>query len=235
MDSALITGATKGIGRAIALAFAKQGLNVAICSRNEQDLLQLKQELEQINPQIRVVAGMADCTVKQQLLGFAAQAEMELGFIKVLVNNVGSYEPRAILDDDADTLILQLHTNLIPAYELYRYFGKTMLAARSGHIFNICSVAAIEPVVNAGSYTVTKAAQLSLTQVMRLETQAYGIKVTAVLPGSTFTASWQASQLDKSKFVQPEDVASAVINCYLMSAGANVDELVIKPVSGQLS
>ncbi len=234
MENALITGATKGIGKAIAVAFAKQGLNLAICSRKGEDLRQLKQELQNINSAIKVFTRVTDCSNKNELLQFAAAAELELGFIKVLVNNVGSFEPCSVLDDEEDTLQQQLNTNLFPGYELYRYFGRTMMAARQGHIFNVCSVAALNPSVNAGSYSVTKAAQLSLNYVMRLETQPYQIKVTAVLPGSTYTSSWQGTNVDKQRFVQPEDVAEAITSCYRMSGGANVDELVIKPVGGQL-
>lgn len=234
MENALITGATKGIGRAIAEAFAKQGINMAICSRNSEELQETQLHLQQLNSQIKLITSVTDCADKKQLLQFAAHAELELGFINLLVNNVGSYEPCSILEDEDDTLQQQLNINLIPAYELYRYFARTMMAARRGHIFNICSIAAIEPVVNAGSYSVTKAAQLSLNHVMRLETQAYGVKVTAVLPGSTFTASWQGTDVDRRRFVQPEDVAAAIVSCYQMSAGANAEQIIIKPVLGQL-
>ena len=113
-------------------------------------------------------------------------------------------------------------------------YGKTMLAARKGHFFNICSVAALNPVVAAGSYSVTKYALLGLTKVMRLEMQDHGVKVTAIIPGSTLTDSWKDVQVDKNSMVLPEDIASALINIYNMSAGANVDEIIIKPVKGQL-
>jgi len=109
-----------------------------------------------------------------------------------------------------------------------------MIAAGQGHIFNICSVASLSPVVEAGMYTVTKAALLSLTNTMRLEMQEYGIKVTAVIPGSTLTDSWKGQQVDKDQMVLPEDIASAIINIYKMSVGANVDQIIIKPAKGQL-
>jgi short-subunit dehydrogenase len=234
MENALITGATKGIGRAIAIAFAKQGLNLAICSRNDKELQQFKQELQQTYPHVKVFIQVTDCSDKTALLSFARQAEEALGDINVIVNNVGQFEPNSILNDGDDTLQQQLATNLMPGYHLYRYFGPKLMAARIGHVFNICSAAAIAPVINAGSYSVTKAAQLSLNDVMRLEMQAYGIKVTAVLPGSTFTSSWEGTTVDQQRFVQPGDVASAIISCYLMSAGANPEQLIIKPVFGQL-
>ncbi|NCD71455.1 SDR family oxidoreductase [Mucilaginibacter agri] len=234
MKNALITGATKGMGRAIAFAFAKQGLNLAICSRNIKELEQIKAELLNINQQISVIVVEADASKKDQLLNFAATAEQQLGSIDVIVNNVGIYHPTSITDDDEDTFDLLMNANLRPAYELYRYFGKKMAAAKQGHIFNICSIAAINPVTNAGTYTVTKAATLSLSNIMRLEMQQYGVKVTSVIPGSTLTASWDGVEVDANTMVLPTDIASAVINIYNMSAGANVNEIVITPVFGQL-
>ncbi|RKR85084.1 short-subunit dehydrogenase [Mucilaginibacter gracilis] len=234
MENVIITGATKGIGRSIAKAFAKQGLNIAVCSRNSEDLLLLHDELLKINPGIRVLTSKTDFSVKENVTAFAGLAEQELGFISAIVNNVGMYEPSSILDDEEDTFGKLINTNLMPAYELYRYFGKTMMASGKGHIFNICSIAAINPVVEAGMYSVTKFALLGLTKVMRLEMQDYGVKVTAILPGSTLTDSWKDNTLSADKFVSPDDIASAIISAWTMSKGANVDEIIIKPVWGQV-
>lgn len=234
MKNCLITGATKGMGRSIAIAFAKEGTNLAICSRNEQDLADFKQELLQINPQIKVVALPSDGSVKQQLLQFAVAAEQQLGFISIIVNNLGMFNPSSILDESENAFDKQLNTNLMPAYHLYRYFGKAMMAKREGHIFTICSVAALNPIAEAGTYSVTKFALLGLSKVMRLEMQPYNVKVTAIIPGSTLTDSWKDAQVDKDRFVSPDDIASAIVNIYKMSIGANVDEMIIKPAGGQV-
>lgn len=234
MENALITGATQGIGRSIAIAFAKQGISMAICSRNAKDLETLKQQLLAINPNIQIFIQQADCSIKPQLLHFARQAQEQLGYIKILVNNVGAFIPSGILDDADDALTTMINTNLMPAYELYRFFGKTMMQERSGHIFNICSAAAKSPALNAGTYSVTKAALYSLSNIMKLEMQAYSVKVTAILPGSTYTESWAGTDIPPERFVSSHDVAAAILSAYNMSIGANVDEIVIKPVLGQL-
>lgn len=234
MTNAIITGATKGMGRSIAIAFAKEKINLAICSRNEKDLADFKQELLQIDPQIKVLTAVADGSVKEELLKFAAAAEQELGFISIIVNNLGMFNPSSILDEGENSFDKQLNTNLMPAYHLYRYFGKKMIAARKGHIFTICSVAALNPIAEAGTYSVTKFALLGLSKVMRLEMQPHNVKVTAVIPGSTLTNSWKDAVVDKDQFVAPEDIASAILNIYKMSTGANVDEIIIKPVGGQV-
>lgn len=234
MKNALITAATKGIGRAIAIALAKEGVNVAVCARGEKDLADLKAELNSINPNIKIFTAATDVSIKAQILKFAADAEKELGAINIIVNNAGIYEPYSILDDGEDVFQKSINTNLAPAYELYRYFGKKMISAGEGHIFNICSVASLNPVVSAGTYSVTKFALLGLTKVMRLELQAHNVKVTAVIPGSTLTSSWDGVEVDKNAMVMPEDIASSLINIYKMSPGANVDEIIIKPVNGQV-
>ena len=234
MKNALITGSTKGMGRAISISFVNEGINVAICSRNEEELLKFKEELLGLNLDIKVFAQVADGSKKSELLKFAADAERELGFIDIVVNSLGMFIPASILDEGDDVFEKQLNTNLMPTYELYRYFGKTMIAARKGHFFNICSVASLNPIAQAGTYSVTKYALLGLTKVMRLEMQDHGVKVTAIIPGSTLTDSWKGVEVDKDTMVLPEDIASAIINIYKMSTGANVDEIIIKPAPGQI-
>ncbi|TSD63497.1 SDR family oxidoreductase [Inquilinus sp. KBS0705] len=234
MKNALITGATKGIGRAVSIAFAKQGINLAICSRNEKELFEFEQELRAINPKIEVAATIADCSKRDEVINFAEFTEKKLGFVGIIVNNVGMYKHVSILNDSEDSFQKQIDTNLMPAYELYRFFGKSMVSVGEGHIFNICSVAAINPIPEAGMYSVTKYALLGLNKVMRLEMQGHNVKVTAIIPGSTLTDSWKGIEVDKNTMVLPEDIASAIVNIYNMSAGANVDEMIIKPAPGQV-
>jgi len=234
MKNAIITASTKGIGRAIAIAFAKQGISLAICSRTDHELNAFAGELTALNPAIKVFTAVTDCGDKQQVLAFAAAAEAHLGAIDIIVNNAGMYSYSSILDDADDAFAKHVNINLGAAYELYRYFGKKMIAAGSGHIFNICSVAALNPIPASGIYSVTKYALLGLSKVMRLEMQEHGVKVTAIIPGSTLTDSWKGMEVDPGKMVLPEDVAGAVINIYGMSAGANVDEIIIKPANGQV-
>lgn len=234
MKNAIITAATKGMGRAIAIAFAKENVNLAICSRTGDDLGSFKQELLTINPAIKVFTSVADLTIPAQVKAFAAAAEKELGAISIIVNNAGMYTWQSILDEDDETFQKHVNINLGAAYELYRFFGKKMIAAKEGHIFSICSVASINPIAEAGAYSVTKYALLGLSKVMRTELQPYGVKVTAVIPGSTLTNSWAGMDVDKNRMVLPEDIASAIINIYKMSPGADVEEILIKPAFGQL-
>ncbi|RVT99990.1 SDR family oxidoreductase [Mucilaginibacter limnophilus] len=234
MKNALITGATKGMGRAITIALAKQGINVAICSRNAHELEAFKAELHEIAPQIKVVTAVADCSIKAELINFAEFTEKNMGFVGIIVNNVGMYRHLPILEDDENSFEKQVNTNLMPAYELYRFFGKKMVSAGEGHIFNICSVASLQPIAVAGVYSVTKYALLGLNKVMKLEMEPHGVKVTAIIPGSTYTDSWKGMEVDPNQMVLPEDIAEAITMILNMSVGANVDEMIIKPAGGQL-
>jgi len=234
MKNALITGATKGMGRAIAIAFAKEGVNLAICSRKENELAEFKQELLQVNAQIKVFTKAADGSNKDQLLQFAAEAEKELGLIGIVVSSLGMFEPVSILDESDAAFERQLNTNFMPAYHLYRHFGKKMITKREGHFFTICSVASLDPIASAGTYSVTKYALLGLTKVMRQEMMPHQVKVTAVIPGSTLANSWEGTTISPDKFILPEDVASAVISIEKMSVGANVEEIIIRPTTGQI-
>src|SRR5579872_1496424 len=115
MKNAIITGATKGMGRAIAIAFAKQGINLAVCSRNENDLAAFKKELQQINSAVEVMTAVADGSKKDELLNFAAAAEQQLGAINIIVSSLGIFDPVSILDESDTAFDKQLNTNLMPA------------------------------------------------------------------------------------------------------------------------
>src|ERR1700759_1295421 len=127
MKTAIITAATKGMGKAIATAFAKEGVNLAICSRTGDDLEAFKAELLTVNPSIKIYTSVTDCSDKEQVKAFAAAAEKELGAISIIVNNVGIYIWQSILDEDENVFEKSVNINLGAAYELYRYFGKKMI------------------------------------------------------------------------------------------------------------
>lgn len=227
--NAVITGATKGIGKAIALKLAEKGYNLAICARTKTGLIALKEELGHYGVEIYTM--VADCSIKEDVLAFGNFAHTSLAKIDVLVNNAGTFLPGNLLDEADETFELQQRVNINSAYYLSKYIGKIMRRQTKGHIFNICSVASMTVVENAGSYSVTKAAMLSLNNVLRAELAPYNVKVTAILPGSTLTASWDGTSLPPTQFVQPEDVANSLCAILDLSAGANVDELIIKPLN----
>ncbi|MBK0382145.1 SDR family oxidoreductase [Pedobacter sp. SD-b] len=230
----LITGATKGIGKAIALNMAAEGHNLAICARDPHELEKFKTELHKAHPHIKVFIKAIDCAIKNEVLAFADEALLHLKKIDALINSVGVFKPSFILDEDESNLDLHMKTNVYAPYYLYKKLAPLMKERGFGYIFNICSVASIETIANAGSYCVTKAAMLSLNNIMRAEMMEHDVKVTAILPGSTLTNSWQGTSISKDEFIQPEDVAHTISQIIKMSKGANVDQVVIKPIHGQV-
>jgi len=226
--NAVITGASKGIGKAIALKLAQQGYNLAICARNEAELHEFATELQVFNVSILVL--VVDCSEKEQVISFFNQVQLEMGNVDVLVNNVGVFLPGNLLDEPDEIFEKQQQLNLNSAYYLSKNFGKMMREAKSGHIFNICSIASLQVIENAGSYTVTKTAMLSLNNVLRKALAEFNVKVTAILPGSTLTDSWKGTTIPKETFVQPEDIANSLYSILGLSSGVNVDEIVLTPL-----
>ncbi|MEO8795231.1 MAG: SDR family oxidoreductase [Daejeonella sp.] len=232
--NAIVTGGTKGIGKAICLKLAANNCSLAVCARNWTDLQNLKNEIAEKFPGVQVVLFKADLEKPKDVLDFADFVNSEFKFVDILINNAGIFIPSAFLDEDENAFEKQMQINLNTPVVLSRIFGLKMRDQKKGHIFNICSVASLNPAENAGSYSVTKFALLGLTKVLRMELKSFGVKVTAVLPGSTLTASWEGTTIPADKFVKPDDVADAIVNTLKMSPGANVDEIIITPLGGDV-
>jgi len=225
---AIITGATKGIGKAIAVKLAENGYDLAVCARSLTDLEALAAELAYTG--VEVFYQVADCSVKTQVYQFCDAVKARFDSIDVLVNNAGTYIPGVLLDEEDDSFEQQQLLNVNAAYYFSKYFGNIMRLQRHGHVFNMCSVASKEIIENAGSYCVTKSALLSLNYVLRQELSKYNVKVTAILPGSTLTSSWEGTTIPPERFVQPEDIASTLYTILNLSSGVNVEEIMIKPL-----
>lgn len=226
--NAVITAGTKGIGKAIAIKLAESGYDLAVCARSKASLDELYESLRHTGR--KVFLHETDCSVKAEVYKFCEAVQKQMAVADVLVNNAGAFLPGIMLDEADNQFETQLNLNLNAAYYTSKFFGKMMRSQQSGHIFNICSVASKQIVENAGGYSVTKAALLSLNNVFRDELSKYNVKVTAVLPGSTLTSSWEGTTIPAERFVQPEDIANAIHTILNLSSGVNVDEITIKPI-----
>jgi short-subunit dehydrogenase len=231
--SILVTGGTKGIGRAIIERFAKEGFDIFTCARSEKDLESLKAHLEENNPGISVLALPADLSKKEEVLKFS-EAVKVIGLPDVLVNNTGIFLPGSIHNEPEGNFEFMMHTNLFSAYYLTRAFVNEMIARRSGHIFSMGSIAGLTAYPNGGSYAVTKWAMLGMTKCLREELKPHQIKVTSILPGATFTASWEGVDLPEERFIRAEDVAESVWGAYNLSPQTVVEEVIIRPQLGDL-
>ncbi len=231
---AVITGGTKGIGRALVEKFASGGWDVVTCSRNEDDLRDLKAEVEGSCEGVEVFIFSADLSDKEQTLKLGVFIENLHRPVEVLVNNTGVFIPGMIQDEPEGVMEMMMKTNLYSAYYLTRSLINGMKTRKSGHIFNMCSTASITPYVNGGSYCISKYALYGMTKVLREEMKTHGVRVTAVLPGATRTASWEGTDLPEERFISPEDVAEAIWSAYALSTRTVVEELLIRPQLGDI-
>ena len=231
--SILVTGGTKGIGRAIVKRFAKEGFDIYTCSRNPRDLELLKAELEQDHPGIQVIAVVADLSKKEEVERFSQEVKSH-GIPDVLVNNTGIFLPGALHDEPEGNFEFIMQTNLFSAYYLTRGFVQEMMKRKSGHIFSMGSIAGLTAYPNGGSYAVSKWALLGMTKCLREELKPYQVKVTSILPGATFTDSWAGAGIPEERFMRAEDVAESVWGAYNLSPYSVVEELIIRPQLGDL-
>lgn len=231
--SILVTGGTKGIGRAIIERFALEGFDIYTCARNSDDLLALKKSLEGKHPHIEVLASVADLSKKEEVNRFAAKVK-SLVIPDVLVNNTGIFLPGALHDEPEGNFEFMMQTNLFSAYYLSRAFVKEMINRRSGHIFSMGSIAGLTAYPNGGSYAVSKWAMLGMTKCLREELKPHHVKVTSILPGATLTDSWAGVDLPMERFVRAQDVAESVWAAYNLSPQTVVEELIIRPQLGDI-
>ncbi len=230
----VITGASEGIGRAIAFEFAAQGFNLAVCARREHGLEHLKQELAQLHPKIQCLTLPCDVSDKSQVRSFAAEVKMHFRNVDVLVNNAGTYLPGLAHQETDGTLEKLMQVNLYGAYYLTQALIPAMMEVRDGHIFNISSIAGIQPYENGGSYSISKFAVTGFSRNLREEMKPYGVRVTNVCPGAVHTGTWSGSNLPRSRFIAPEDIARMIYQCWEISKSSCVEELVIRPQQGDI-
>ncbi|MFN0034686.1 MAG: SDR family oxidoreductase [Saprospiraceae bacterium] len=232
--TAVITGATKGLGRAIAEIFAENGFDLCVCARTEADLEAMEREWAERFPQQKLLTLAVDVSKKPEVTEFGAFVRSAWPRLDVLVNNAGIFLPGTVSDERDGTLETLLETNLYSAYHLTRSLLPIILPQQRGHIFNMCSIASFMAYPNGGSYSISKFALLGFSKVLREELKPKGLKVTSIMPGAAWSDSWQGVDLPHERLMQATDVAKAVWGCYDMSDAAVVEELVLRPQLGDL-
>lgn len=224
----VITGASRGIGKAIAEKFLSENHIVLICSSNETKLAELKIQFPSI------ITFVCDVSKKNEVVAFADFVLQNFESIDVLINNAGVFLPGKVHDEEDGILEKTMQTNLYSAYYLTQKLVPSMIANRNGYIFNMCSVASIKAYPNGGSYSVSKFALLGFSKCLREELKEYNIKVTSILPGATLTDSWSGTDLPESRFSKSEDIADLIYSITQLSAFSVVEDLVIRPQLGDI-
>ena len=230
----LITGATKGIGKALSQLFAEQSFDLALVARTTEDLVSLRADLRQQFPGAEVLIFPCDLAQPEQIERLCQDLVKAWDHLDVLINNAGLFYQGELLAEPAAHMQEMMAVNVMAPYHLCRALTPLVQKAPSGHIFNICSVASRKIFPGSGSYATTKFALLGFTKALRQELQEQDIKVTAVLPGATWTASWEGANISEERLMQAADVAQAIWQCTLLSPSAVVEELLLRPQRGDL-
>ncbi len=230
----VVTGATKGIGRAITEVFATKGFDVAICARDEAALKKLEGLLKNKYPDIEVIAVAADMSLRADVFRFAEAIREKWDTVEVLVNNAGVFLPGNVTTEQEGTLEKLIETNLYSAYYMTREVLSLLQANDRGHIFNISSVAGMKAYPNGGSYSISKFAMTGLSKALREELNDQNIRVTTVMPGAVLTASWEGVNLPEERFIDVVDLAQLIYDCYKLSYRTVVEDLVVRPMLGDL-
>ncbi|HLZ88643.1 MAG TPA: SDR family NAD(P)-dependent oxidoreductase [Puia sp.] len=230
----IITGASKGLGKAMAERFAAGGYDLYLCSRDAGRLAATKEELSGRFPAIGINCRPVDMGEKEQVMAFADWIAEAGATVDVLINNAGQFIPGSVHDEPEGVLEKLMAVNLYSAYHLTRRLLPAMIARRSGHIFNICSVASLQAYPNGGAYGISKYALAGFSANLREEMKPHGIKVTTVYPGAAFTDSWAGSGVDPERIMTAGDVAEMVFTASRLSPQATVEEILLRPQLGDL-
>lgn len=230
---ALVTGATKGIGKAVSLRLAAEGYHLFLTSRSKEDLKQLHGAIVSSHTHLEVHSFACDFAQMKEVVQLTEFVDANCAQLDLLVNNVGTFSTLSIMDTGMEDVIRLFHVNYFAAHYLSSHFGKQMAKSGEGHIVNVSSVAALEPASHASVYGVTKIALHGLTVNLREELLPHGVRVSEIFPGATLTASWQGTPVPKDRFVAPDDIANALIACLSVGNTASVDEIIVRPLKGR--
>jgi 3-oxoacyl-[acyl-carrier protein] reductase len=228
---ALITGSSRGIGKAIAVRLALLGAAVSLCGRDDKVLEAAEREIERHSPQ--VMATTANVTKPVEISKLVESTEKKLGAITVLVNNAGIGNPgfgkiQEKTESDWDTV---LDTNLKSVFLVSRAVAPLMIQRRRGDIINISSLAGKNTFSGGGIYCASKWGLQGLSGCMAEDLRAYGIRVSVICPGSVATEFAGRGPKDATKVLTAEDVAHAVAMVVLQGPQSFISEVHLRPVT----
>lgn len=230
----IITGASRGIGKCIALYFADQGWDIGLCSRDPEALQLVCQEIRSRNPGCRILSLPTDMGKKAAVQQFGREVGSFFNSVDILVNNAGLFLPGTLMAEPDGQLEDLISVHLYGAYYLCRELIPAMIRKGQGHIINICSVASLKAYPNGGSYAIAKAALLGFSRNLREELRSSGIRVSALCPGATLTDSWSGSRAAPDRFMLPEDIAELIWDLHHLHQRVDVEEIILRPLAGDL-
>jgi short-subunit dehydrogenase len=230
----IITGASRGLGKAIADIFAANGYNLYLTSLSEKKLYSATEELMTRFPDITIKAKPYDLSKKQQAKDFGKWVLDFEVLVDILINNAGSFAGRDIHDEEEGVLEEMIETNLYSVYHLTRVLLPQMIRQKSGHIFNMSSIAGLKAYPGGGSYSISKFALHGFSVNLREELKPHNIKVTTVFPGAAYTDSWASTGIKKERFMEAADIARMIFAASQLSPSACVEDIVLRPQLGDI-
>ncbi len=229
----IVTGASRGLGKAIAETFATNGYNLYLTSLTETRLYRILEELLNKYPSVTVKAKPFDLGKKGQAQEFGNWC-LENCSPDILINNAGSFTGANVHDEEEGALEEMIETNLYSAYHLTRVIVPEMIKKKSGHVFNMSSIAGLKAYPGGGSYSISKYALHGFSVNLREELKPHNIKVTTVFPGAAYTDSWASTGIDRKRFMEAEDIAKMIFAASQLSQQACVEDIVLRPQLGDI-
>jgi NAD(P)-dependent dehydrogenase (short-subunit alcohol dehydrogenase family) len=226
---AVVTGAARGIGEAIALRLARMGATVVLTARDQARLAQVKAAIEQRGG--KAIALTCDLTDERAVAAFGERVGLECGRCDILVNNAGvGVQRKPLIDLSVEEWDQVMHTNLRAPYLMIRFLVPMMIAARSGHVINISSLAGKNPLPGGAAYSASKWGLNGLTYSVAEELRQYNVRASVIAPGSVNTHFGDAGGgKDRSRMVQPADVAEVVAMLVTQASTSFVSEVLLRP------
>ena len=209
---ALVTGAGKGIGRAVALALAAEGVHVGLLARTDSDLKSLAAEIDKLG--VKTSSVVADVADRAAVETAVAQVQQELGPIDILLNNAGIGTFAKFLDMEPAEWEHIIQVNLMGAYYVTRAVLPNMIERQTGDIINISSTSGQRAAAGSSAYSASKFALLGLTEALMQEVRKHNIRVSALTPSTVATPLALSNKLtdgNPEKVMQPEDLAEFII------------------------
>ncbi|MGB8011970.1 MAG: SDR family oxidoreductase [Terriglobales bacterium] len=225
---AVVTGAGRGIGRAIALQLAALGAHTVLCGRSREALEETAVAIKEAGGKTSAIR--CDVTDLGAVEALAKQVESAFGHVDILVNNAGIAGEGGPLHQLApDDWDLVINTNLRGVYYCIRSFAPMMIKARSGHIINISSLAGKNPVPNLAAYSASKWGLNGLTYSVAEELRGHNIRVSVICPGSVHTEFSAHPGKNAEKMLQAADVAHAVAMIVTQAPQSFASEILLRP------
>ena len=232
---ALITGASSGIGRATAIAFAKAGIDIALVSRQKDRLESVAKEARNLG--VEAKAFPLDLAKVEQVHTQIDSIVAAFGPVNILVNNAGMGYTGNLIETSLADWQKVIDLNLTSVFQCIKGVLPGMRDQGSGTIINVVSIAGLQVFPNWGAYCVSKFGLMALSKTLNIEERANGIRVTALCPGSVNTPIWDSetvkADFDRSAMLTPEIVAESILYVALLPTSAVIEELTLMPSVGK--